>query len=195
MFHAFPPLHNHTREKKPCCSCYTFFFQFFWAVPPFLLRTANLPQTRAECKRHISHISNHTNRNKAWTPLTPWTTNSFLLATDPRKVQETYDIYFPLIPMSLVQVAKKLPESSTERNSSQKFLKDEGLSICFYICTIIDIQKGYISVLYAHEKKQGPCQSNFFVFKRISSRFSYDRKFSGVSRPRSAYGKGWFWSQ
>lgn len=38
--------------------------------------------------------------------------NSFFPATNLRKVQETYDIYFPLIPMSLLQVAKKLPESS-----------------------------------------------------------------------------------
>ena len=70
-------LYTATRgETNSCCRCCAFFLQFFWAVLPFLFRTANLPQTRVEGKRHISLIPHHTNRKKAWTPSTPWTTGS-----------------------------------------------------------------------------------------------------------------------
>lgn len=67
----------------------------------------------------------HTNINNTGPLLTPWKTNSFLLATDPRNVQETYETYFPLIPVSLLQGAKKLPGSFISR---KEFLKDDGLS-------------------------------------------------------------------
>lgn len=99
------------RKKKSCCSCYAFFFQFFWAVLPFLFRTANLPQTWIEYKRHTSCTSLITQHKYGLDAINPLN-NSFFPATDLRRVQETYDIYFPLIPMSLLQVAKKLPESS-----------------------------------------------------------------------------------
>lgn len=150
-----PDTATHRKKKKSCCSCYAFFSQFFWAVLPLLFRTANLPQTWTECKRHTLESHSSHKHQQHWATLNPLKNQQLSPGHRPKECSGNI---WDLFPSHSSEFITGCEEATREFHLTQRVFK----GWWFKPSLLNHYQKGYISVPYIHEMKQG--QSNGLVW-------------------------------